>query len=60
MPRYTILEAPSNLGLKPTGVERLADALKNVGLPQSLGADYAGCIATRFKDCIAAGLVLDE
>jgi arginase len=42
MPDYTILEAPSNLGLWPSGVERLPEALRSAGLPAMLGADIAG------------------
>lgn len=42
MPEYAILEAPSNLGLRPGGVERLPDALRAAGLPAMLGADSAG------------------
>lgn len=42
MSEYTILEAPSNLGLWPGGVERLPDALREAGLPAMLGADSAG------------------
>lgn len=42
MPYYSILEAPSNLGLWPSGVERLPDALRSAGLPAMLGADSAG------------------
>ncbi len=40
--RYAILEAPSILGLKPTGVERLPDALLGCGLAERLGARKAG------------------
>lgn len=40
--RYAILEAPSILGLKPTGVERLPDALLGYGLAERLGALRAG------------------
>lgn len=42
MRSYTILEAPSCLGLRPTGVERLPDALRAAGLADTLGADRAG------------------
>jgi arginase len=42
VPGYTILEAPSNLGLWESGVERLPDALRSAGLPSMLGADSAG------------------
>jgi arginase len=42
MPHFAILDAPSILGLKPTGVERLPEALKAAGLQTSLKAEYAG------------------
>lgn len=45
MPRYTILDAPSNLGLRPTGVETLPIALKSAGLISKLNASYAGRVA---------------
>jgi arginase len=38
MNRYAILRAPSVLGLRPTGVERLPDALLGAGLARRLGA----------------------
>jgi arginase len=43
---YTIIEAPSVLGLKPTGVDRLPDALLANGLADRLGAQKAGRLAT--------------
>ena len=42
MPQFAIIDAPSILGLKPTGVERLPEALKNAGLAEGLQADDAG------------------
>ena len=33
-----IIDAPSNLGLRPTGVESLPDALKEAGLIRGLDA----------------------
>ena len=39
--RYAIIQAPSILGLKPTGVERLADRLLEEGLADRLGATLA-------------------
>jgi arginase len=39
---FAILEAPSILGLSPTGVETLPDALLAVGLAERLGARRAG------------------
>jgi arginase len=41
---FTVIDAPSILGLSPTGVETLPQALKNAGLIQGLNADYAGRI----------------
>jgi arginase len=43
--RYAVLEAPSTLGLRSEGVERLPDALLGHGLLQRLGARDAGRIA---------------
>lgn len=42
MPQFTVIDAPSILGLKPTGVEILPEALKNAGLIRGLQAEYAG------------------
>jgi arginase len=42
MPAYAIVEAPSILGLRPTGVEDLPDALLEAGLAERLGARRAG------------------
>ncbi len=42
MPGYTIIDAPSNLGLRPSGVEYLPEALKGAGLVSKLNAGYAG------------------
>src|SRR5262249_61087114 len=39
--QYAIVEAPSVLGLRPTGVERLPDALMGAGLDAQLGARRA-------------------
>ena len=44
-PRYAIVEAPSILGLKPTGVDRLPAALLGHGLADRLGARLAGRVA---------------
>jgi arginase len=41
-PHFTILDAPSILGLHPSGVENLPEALKEAGLMNSLNARYAG------------------
>jgi arginase len=38
MPDFTIIEAPSQLGLRPGTVERLPDALLDAGLARRLGA----------------------
>jgi arginase len=40
--RYSIIDAPSILGLRPTGVEHLPEALKAAGLLEKLNAKYAG------------------
>jgi arginase len=40
--RYAIIEAPSTLGLRPTGVERLPDTLLMNGLAERLEARRAG------------------
>jgi len=42
MPRFAILEAPSPLGLGPTGVEQLPSALLHAGLLEGLRATHAG------------------
>lgn len=39
---YAIIEAPSILGLKPTGVERLATQLLRYGLAERMKAHHAG------------------
>lgn len=44
--RHSIIEAPSNLGLKPTGVETLPDALLRHGLAERLNARRAGRLET--------------
>ncbi|MGH7459715.1 MAG: arginase family protein [Pseudomonas sp.] len=38
MTRFVIIEFPSNLGLRPTGVENLPDALRRAGLHEQLGS----------------------
>jgi arginase len=43
---YAIIEAPSILGLKPTGVEKLPTALLDYGLACRLHARHAGAVAT--------------
>ena len=42
MPHFAIIDAPSILGLRPTGVEHLPEALKAAGLLVGLNAEYAG------------------
>jgi len=42
--RYSIIDAPSILGLRPTGVEHLPEALKAAGLLEKLNSKYAGCV----------------
>ena len=46
MPKFSIIEAPSILGLSPTGVEFLPEALKQAGLLRGLQAEYAGRVET--------------
>ena len=45
-PQFKIIDSPSILGLRPTGVELLPDALKAAGLIEKLHADYAGRVST--------------
>ena len=45
MPQFAVIEAPSILGLKPTGVETLPAALIRAGLIERVGARHAGRIA---------------
>jgi arginase len=42
MPHFTVIDAPSILGLKPNGVQHLPEALKAAGLLAGLNAAYAG------------------
>jgi arginase len=42
MPRVAVIEAPSILGLRPSGVETLPDALLQAGLLERLQATHAG------------------
>ncbi len=44
--QFTIIDAPSILGLRPTGVEHLPDALKAAGLMEKLNAGYAGKVSS--------------
>jgi arginase len=46
MRRYAIIEAPSILGLKPTGVERLPERLLSHGLAAHLHARHAARLTT--------------
>lgn len=48
--RYAIVEAPSILGLKPNGVERLPEALLALGLAESLQARRAARVETPAYD----------
>jgi arginase len=45
MSRYAVIEAPSILGLRPTGVETLPEALLQAGLIDRLRARHAGRLA---------------
>jgi arginase len=40
--RFAIIDSPSIFGLRPTGVERLPEALKAAGLISRLNAEYTG------------------
>jgi arginase len=42
MSHFAVIDAPSVLGLRPTGVERLPEALKAAGLLTGLNAEYVG------------------
>ena len=44
-PELSVIDAPSIVGLRPTGVELLPKALRAAGLLEQLKADYAGMIA---------------
>jgi arginase len=44
-PKFSVIDAPSILGLRPTGVELLPKALRAAGLHEQLKADYAGMVA---------------
>ena len=44
--QFTIIDAPSILGLRPTGVEYLPEALKEAGLMERLNADYSGRVSS--------------
>ncbi|HEV8405316.1 MAG TPA: arginase family protein [Nitrososphaera sp.] len=46
MQRFAIIDAPSILGLRPTGVEYLPEAVKAAGLLKRLDAEYAGKVST--------------
>src|SRR5215204_6684267 len=46
MPQFAIIDAPSILGLRPTGVEYLPEALKAAGLMNRLNADYSGQVSS--------------
>ena len=50
--RYAIIEAPSILGLKPTGVERLPERLLDEGLGERIGARRAGRLSTPSYDSV--------
>ena len=47
MEQFTIIDAPSILGLRPTGVEHLPEALKAAGLMSELRAEYGGRVSPR-------------
>jgi arginase len=43
--QFTIIDAPSILGLRPTGVQDLPEALKAAGLMTGLRAEYGGLVS---------------
>jgi arginase len=43
--QFTIIDAPSILGLRPTGVQYLPEALKAAGLMSELRAEYGGQVS---------------
>jgi arginase len=43
--QFSVIDSPSILGLRPTGVECLPDALKAAGLMSRLNAEYAGHVS---------------
>lgn len=45
---YSVIDAPSILGLRPTGVELLPKALRAAGLHERLNAEYGGIVAPSF------------
>lgn len=45
MKPFSVIEAPSVLGLRPTGVERLPEALRKAGLLDGLKAEDAGRVS---------------
>ena len=45
-PQFAVIDAPSILGLRPTGVEHLPEALRAAGLLTDLRAEYAGRISS--------------
>lgn len=47
MSQFAVIEAPSILGLRPTGVETLPEALIGAGLLARLGARHAGRVASQ-------------
>lgn len=42
--KYSVIDAPSILGLQPTGVELLPKALREEGLVEKLSAEYSGMV----------------
>jgi arginase len=42
---YAIVDAPSILGLRPTGVELLPETLRQAGLQERLNAEYYGAVS---------------
>jgi hypothetical protein len=60
MIRYAILEAPSNLGLRSTGVENSPTTLLELGLGRRLSARCAGRVAPSFPLLTFSCPIIDE
>jgi hypothetical protein len=52
VPTYTIVQAPSHLGLRAPGVERLPEALLAAGLAERLGAFLLGDAEESGRDAV--------
>lgn len=48
MLQFSIIDAPSVFGLRPTGVEVLPEALKAAGLLKQLNAEYTDVVHPKY------------